>query len=106
VPNVILKVLFGIVALMLVASLWLFLRVRKGSADRHFTKIQVLLWSGMLFANMPGALGLELSGAAVASFVVGGILLLASFVQIRQTKRLRQSWLAPQPQRQPPNEIT
>jgi Na+-driven multidrug efflux pump len=67
-------------------------------------KIQVLLWLGMVFANAHGAFGLEVSGLAVASFIVSGILLLASFVQLRKTKRLRKGWLAPPLQDRPTNE--
>lgn len=96
------KIFFGAYVLLLASSSWLFLRARQGSPDHHFMKIQALLWSGVLFGNLPGAFELPGSSLAVGSRVLGGILLLASFVQLFRTKRVRQSWRALQREDGPP----
>jgi hypothetical protein len=90
------KFLFGAFALLLVASLWLLLRARQGSPDRHSMTIQALLAAGMMCGNLPSAFELHGTSLAVGARVVAGALLVATFVQLRRTKRVRQSWLAQQ----------
>jgi hypothetical protein len=57
-------------------------------------KIQALLASGMLCGNLPRTF--ELQTASLGPRVVASALLPATFIQLRLTKRVRQSWLAKQ----------
>jgi len=84
------RILFGAFVLHLAFATWLFLRAREGSPDRHLAKIQMLLAAGMMFANLPSAFNLSVSGLSTGSRVVAGILLLATFVALRRPRRVLQ----------------
>ena len=84
------RIMFGLFVLHLAGAGWLFYRARQGSPDRHVAKIQVLLASGMMFGNLPSAFELSPSILSIGSRVVGGALLLATFVELRRRKRALQ----------------
>jgi hypothetical protein len=92
------KIFFSVFVVLLASSLWLLLRARRGSPDRHFMKIQALLASGMLFGSLPSAFELQSSGLAVGSRIVGGVLLVGTLIQLLRTKRIREreGWLTQQ----------
>jgi hypothetical protein len=86
------QIFVGACALLLAFSLRGFVRARRGSADRHFMKIQALLASGMLFGSLDRAFALQGVILTVGTRVVGVALLLATWVYLARTKRVRQNW--------------
>jgi hypothetical protein len=83
------KALVIVMALGLAAALWFCRRSGRNTPDRPVAKVQVLLWSGLLFGYLPRAVGYEPSGLAIASFSLSGLFLLATLVQLVRGKRAR-----------------
>ena len=81
------KAFVTVLALGLAGALWYFRRSGRKTPDRHVAKVQVLLWAGLLFGNLPRAIGYEPSGLAVTSFSLSGVFLLATLVQLVRGKR-------------------
>jgi hypothetical protein len=84
------RLLFGAFVLHLAFAIWLFSRAREGSPDRHVAKIQVLLASGMMFGNLPTAFDLSTSVLSIGIRVLAGVLLVATFAQVRRGQRAPQ----------------
>jgi hypothetical protein len=85
------KALAVVLALGLGGVLWWFGRTPKDSPDRRHAKIQVLLWSWILFGNLPGAFGYPPLGLVVAAFSLSGLFLSATFVQLVRARRERRA---------------
>ena len=85
------KALSVVMVLGLLWALWLFRRSGMNSLGRQVAKVQVLLWSGLLFGNLPSAFGFQPPVLMVVSFSLSGLFFLATVVQIVRAKRARRA---------------
>ena len=84
------RALFVVLTLGLLWALWLLRRSGTDSADRQVAKVQVFLWSGLLFGNLPNVFGFQPPALMVVSFSLSGLFFLATVVQLVRAKRIRQ----------------